>query len=382
MTNWNLLSDEEFARAATDFVERACPPELRHLPHRPRWEKSAGWYQAMSREGWLAPGWPVEFGGMGLEPSRHLIYLEIFERLGTPAVAPQGIVNVGPALIGFGTDEQRQEFLPKILSGEHRWCQGFSEPNAGSDLASVRTEARPDGDGYIINGQKIWSTGAIDANWMYALVRTDKSVRKQAGLSFIMFPMDQPGVTVRPIRTISGGEEFCEVFLDHVRASAAHMVGGLNNGWKVANGLLGFERLWSGSAHQCRQALVRLKQVAHAAGKLQDPAFLRQITRLELDVLDLASCYTRSTRNLQVTRRVGFEASMLKIWATETCQRIGELMMEVGGDAVLVQDGTDFDGRHLDALTPFLEARAPTIYGGTVQIHRNILSKNVLNLPN
>lgn len=375
------MSDEDFAQAAASFVERACPAELRYLPHRPRWDKSSVWYIAMSREGWLAPGWPVEFGGMGLDPSKHLTYLEVFERLGTPMVAPQGVVNVGPALIGFGTDEQRQEFLPKILSGERRWAQGFSEPNAGSDLASVRTEAKPDGDEYVINGQKIWSTGALDANWMYALVRTDKSVRKQAGLSFVMFPMDQRGVTVRPIRTISGGEEFCEVFLDNVRAKAEHVVGGVNNGWKVANGLLGFERLWSGSAHQCKQALVRLKDVARIAGKMDDPSFRQRYTRLELDVLDLAACYTRSTRNLQVTRRVGFEASMLKIWATETCQRIGELMMEIGGDAALVQGGMEIDDRHLDALTPFLEARAPTIYGGTVQIHRNILAKNVLNLP-
>jgi len=379
--DWNTLSDDEFRAEAARFVDIRCPAAIRHQPHRPRWAQSREWYLTMSREGWLAPGWPREFGGMGLEPSKQLIYLEEWERHGAPMAAPQGVMNVGPALILFGTDAQRAKYLPKILSGEHRWCQGFSEPNSGSDLASVRTEARLEGDHWIINGHKIWTSGALDANQMYALVRTDKSAKKQAGLTFLLYSMDQPGITVRPIRTIAGGEEFCEVFLDNVRAHVDDVVGGVNNGWKVANGLLGFERLWSGSSHQCQLALDRLLAVARALGRERDPLFLDRYTRLELDVLDLASTYTRSTQKLRETRRVGFEASLLKVWATETCQRINDAILELAGSQAALAEAFDEAGVQLDLTGPYLESRSITIYGGSAQIHRNILAKNVLKLP-
>jgi alkylation response protein AidB-like acyl-CoA dehydrogenase len=179
----------------------------------------------------------------------------------------QGLMNLGPVLIARGTDEQRQRFLPKILSGEHLWCQGYSEPNAGSDLASLRTEARIDGDEFVINGQKIWTSVAFDATHMFALVRTDKTVKKQAGISFVMIDMRQSGVTVRPIRNIAGHEELCEVFIDDVRTPRANLVGELNGGWNVAKALLGFERVWSGSPRQSTMALLRLEQLARPAAR-------------------------------------------------------------------------------------------------------------------
>lgn len=381
MRDWNALSDEQFRAEAAHFVDTRCPVAIRHLPHRPRWEQSQGWYLTMSREGWLAPGWPVEHGGMGLEPSKQLIYLEEWERHGAPMVIPQGVMNVGPALILFGSDAQRTKYLPGILSGEHRWCQGFSEPNAGSDLASVRTEARLEGDHWIINGHKIWTSGAYDANRMYALVRTDKSARKQAGLSFITYSMDQPGITVRPIKTIVGGAEFCEVFLDNVHAHVDDVIGGVGNGWKVANGLLGFERLWSGSSHQSQLALDRLRQLAIALGRDCDPVFKDRFARLEMDLLDHASTYTRSTRLVRQTRKVGFEASLLKISGTDLTQRINEAALELAGAQGALAGALDVAGDPTDLMTAFLESRSYTIYGGSIQIHRNILAKNVLKLP-
>lgn len=381
VTDWNALSDEEFRLQAARFVDENCPTEIRHLPYRPRWEQSREWYGTMARHGWLAPSWPRELGGMGLESAKQLIYMEEWERHGAPMTAPQGVNQVGPSLILFGTSQQRERYLPKILSGEHRWCQGFSEPNAGSDLASVRTEAQFDGHRWIMNGRKIWTSGAMDATHMYALVRTDKTVKKQAGLSFMMYTLDQPGVTIRPIKTIAGGAEFCEVFLDNVQVEPDDIVGGLNNGWKVANGLLGFERLWSGSSHQCRIAMDRLLAIARSLGRQNEPTFVDRYTRLELDVLDLASTYTRSTQKLRETGRVGFEASVLKLWANEVCQRINDYVIELAGSQGALAGHFAEGDTDLDITTPYLESRAITIYGGSAQIHRNILAKNVLRLP-
>ena len=379
--DWNTLDDEEFRRIAAAFFAQHVPQHLRHLSRRPRWAEVKDWYLTMSREGWLVPNWPTEWGGMGLSQSKVLVYLEELERSGAPRVMDQGLMNIGPLLIARGTDEQRRRFLPKILSGEHTWCQGYSEPNAGSDLASLRTEARIEGDEFVINGQKIWTSVAFDATHMFALVRTDKTVKKQAGISFVLIDMQQPGVTVRPIRNIAGHEELCEVFLDNVRTPVANMVGALNEGWSVAKALLGFERIWSGSPRQSMLALLRLRKLAEASGKLEDPAFVDKLTQVTMDVLDAASAYERFAQIMRTGGSFGFEVSMLKIWATETCQRVTELMVEAAGDLGALGGVVDVAGAPMDILYPFLECRAFTIYGGSSQVQRNILAKNVLDLP-
>lgn len=381
MRDWNAMSDHEFRAELAHFVEENCPPGIRHRRQRPRWAEVKPWYLAMSRGGCLAPGWPVEWGGMGLSPGKHLLYLEEMERSGAPRAMPQGVLNLGPALLAHGTEEQRRRYLPRILSGEHLWCQGFSEPNAGSDLTSLRTEAVPDGDEFAIIGQKIWTSGAFDANMMFALVRTDKAAKPQAGISFIMFPMDQKGITVRPIRTIDGGSEFAEVFLDGARAHTRDVVGGLNRGWTVAKTLLGFERIWAGSPHMSQQAMDHLDAVAHATGRRDDPLFRDRYTELRLDMLDLATTYERLSRSIAPGGSYSFEPSLLKIWATELFQRITELTLEVAGEAGGLAEEVELGGARIDVLAPFLESRAPTIYGGSVQIHRNILSKGKLGLP-
>ena len=379
--DWNALGEDEFRREAAAFFAQHVPPHLKFLSRRPRWAEVRDWYLTMSQHGWLVPAWPVEHGGMGLTQSKVLVYMEELERSGAPRVMDQGLMNLGPVLIARGNDEQRRRFLPRILSGEHLWCQGYSEPNAGSDLASLRTEARIDGDEFVINGQKIWTSVAFDANHMFALVRTDKNVKKQAGISFVMIDLRQPGVTVRPIRNIAGHEELCEVFLDDVRTPLANLVGGLNDGWQVAKALLGFERIWSGSPRQSTLALLRLQRLAQASGKMSDPVFRDRYTQITMDVLDAASAYERFAQLMRTGGSFGFEVSMLKIWATETCQRVTELMVEAAGDLGGLLGEVDVAGESMDVLYPFLDCRAFTIYGGSSQVQRNILAKNVLDLP-
>jgi len=216
---------------------------------------------------------------------------------------------------------------------------------------------------------------------MFALVRTDKTVKKQAGISFVLIDMRQPGVKVRPIRNIAGHEELCEVFLDDVRTPLANLVGELNKGWDVAKALLGFERIWSGSPRQSMLALLRLEQLARANGKLDDPVFADKLAQVTMDVLDSAAAYERFAQIMRTGGTFGFEVSMLKIWATETCQRVTELMVEAAADLGTLSGEVDVDGQAIDILYPFFDCRAFTIYGGSSQVQRNILAKNVLELP-
>ncbi|MBN9410038.1 MAG: acyl-CoA dehydrogenase family protein [Burkholderiales bacterium] len=379
--DWNSLGDDEFRLHAASFFEKHVPRHLRFLNRRPAWSEVKDWYHTLSSEGWLCPGWPVEYGGMGLSPSKYLIYVEELERCGTPRVMDQGIMNLGPVLIARGSQAQREKYLPKILSAEHLWCQGYSEPGAGSDLAGLRTEAVIDGDEFVINGHKIWTSMAMEANHLFALVRTDKTVKKQAGISFVMIDMNQPGVTVRTIRNIAGHEELCEVFLDNVRTPVENLVGQLNDGWQVAKALLGFERVWSGSPRQSLLALLRLEKVARLNGKMNDPVFQDRLAQITFDVLDGASAYERTAQIMRTGGSFGSEVSVLKIWATETCQRVTELLVEAAGDAGMVLGDVDFGEESVNVLHPFLDCRAFTIYGGSNQIQRNILAKTVLDLP-
>ena len=381
MPDWNAMSDSAFRDAAIDFIETHCPTGLRHRKEHPRWAEAEGWYHTMSEQGWLAPSWPVEQGGMALKPAKYLIYLEEWTRLGVPTIMPQGPLNVGPALLANGAPEQIAEYLPKILSGEHRWCQGFSEPGAGSDLAGLRTEARIEGDEFVINGQKIWTPGALDANHIYILARTDKSVQKQKGISFILVDMDQPGITVKPIVTVNHDTDFAEVFFDEVRAPVKNLVGGLNRGWTVAKSLLGFERIFAGAPHFSRNAVTQLTEMLALTGQDRDPVVLDRVAELKLEVEDIAAAFESLAQEVRKGHSFGFEVSTLKVANTETFARVTELMVELAGERGAMFGATDFGEGSSNLLKTFLFARAPMIYGGTVQIHRNILAKNVLGLP-
>jgi alkylation response protein AidB-like acyl-CoA dehydrogenase len=378
--DWNALSDDAFRDIIRTEFETNFPQEMRFLPYRPPFKEISEWFLRMSAKGWIAPFWPAEYGGMGLAARKALIYHEEVERWGIPRFQDHGIQMVGPVLIQWGTEEQRRRFLPSILSCEHIWCQGYSEPGSGSDLASLQTKAVLDGDDFVINGQKIWTTMAHDASHIFILVRTDPAAKKQEGISFVLADMDQPGVTVRPIPDMSGYAEFCEVFFDDVRTPKDNLVGELNKGWTVAKSLLGFERIFIGSPKLPEYALEVLATVASARGVLDDPVFRDKYVRLQLDVEHLGSSYQHFADIVARGETLGADVSMLKVWATEAFQRAADLIIETAGPLGALKGSTRMGNVDVNVLAPFYKARPATIYGGSNEIQRNILSKAVLGL--
>ncbi|NUG30858.1 acyl-CoA dehydrogenase family protein [Acinetobacter baumannii] len=382
MIDWNTLSDEEFRQIFRDWVLKNCPEELRYMrKQRPLYEEVKEWYQALSKQGWLAPVWPVEYGGMGLNPAKHMIYVEEWGRLGCPRIPDHGIGLTGPLLLHYGTEAQKQYFLPRILSGEDMWCQGYSEPNAGSDLASLRTQAVLDGDAFVVNGQKIWTTLASCANWIFLLVRTDKEAKPQCGISVLLVEMSSPGIEVRPIANLRGEEDFCEVFFDNVRVPKENLVGELNQGWTVAKSVLGHERIFLGAPTRAEIALGRLNKLAESKNAFDEPAFLSRYAQLRLDVYDLSSSYERYAKVLRSGGQLGADVSVLKIVATELYQRITEEMLTLAGEYARYNDDIQTSLGPVDAMNLFLDSRAPAIFGGSNEIQRNILAKAVLQLP-
>ena len=378
--DWNGMPEAEFRQLLRRFFRAHYPAHLRHVPWRLHWDEIKAWYYTLSRQGWIAPSWPREHGGMALSPARQIAFIEEAERYGVARAPDQGLVMLGPILIRYGTEDQRARFLPGILSGEAVWAQGYSEPNAGSDLASLRCEAVVDGDELVVTGQKTWSTLAQDATHMFMLVRTDKTVKKQAGISFLLVDLDSPGVSRRPIRTLSGHEEFCEVFFDQVRVPRANLVGDLNAGWGIAKALLGFERLFSGSPKHASHALQQIFSIARQRGLLADPAFADRLAELRLDSADLTAMYRVFADMAKAGRPLPPELSLLKIWATETHERLGALLIQIaeeyGGAAMRLGYGNG----NVHALAPYVNALAATIFSGTNEIQRNIYAKQVLGL--
>ncbi|MXP62498.1 acyl-CoA dehydrogenase [Roseomonas sp. M0104] len=380
MTDLNALSDEDFRAEVRRFLEAEYPAALRNPPHRLHMDEGRPWFEKLKARGWVAPGWPREHGGLGLDAAKQIALIEEYERHGVARLPDHGVIMLGPLLIRFGTEEQRRRFLPQILSGEHVWCQGYSEPGAGSDLASLRTEAVLEGDHYVVNGQKIWTTLATDANWIFCLVRTDKSGKKQEGISFLLIDMTSPGVTVRPIINLGLHDEFCEVFFDNVRVPRENLVGEPNKGWSMAKALLGFERIFLGSPRQSGYALGRLKLLAERMGVFDDPDFQDRYTRLRLDLADHKALYETFVAMLRRGETLGPDVSMLKLHQSELFQRITELMLEIAGENAGLLEPME-GNRDLHPAGQFIEARPTTIYGGSSEIQRGILAKNVLELP-
>jgi alkylation response protein AidB-like acyl-CoA dehydrogenase len=376
----NLLDDDTFRLHIRRWIVANYPAELLNPPKRLHWHENKPWYFKLAEKGWLCPGWPRQFGGLGLSPAKQIIFTEEIERHGCARTNDHGIVMVGPLLINHGTPEQQQDFLPKILSGEHIWCQGYSEPNAGSDLAALRTEAVLDGDTYIVNGQKTWTTLAMDANWCFLLVRTDKAAKKQEGISFLLVDMATPGITVKPIINLEYHDEFCEVFFDNVRVPAKNLVGTPNRGWDMAKALLSFERIYLGSPRLSAYAFTRLRQLAERMGVWDDAAFQETYGRLRLDLEDLKSLYGSFVDKLRRGETLGPDVSMLKIFQTELFQRITDTMLEIAGENAGLLEPME-GNRNLNPTGLYIQARPATIYGGSNEIQRNILSKNVLGLP-
>ena len=363
--DWAAMPEADFRRMVRAFLQQRYPQRLRYLSHRARWSEMREWYLTLSAQGWIAPAWPQAHGGMGLPADKLIAWIEELEQHGVARAPDQGIVMIGPLLIQHGTPEQQQRFLPRILSGEHVWCQGYSEPNAGSDLAGLRTEAMP----------------AQDANHIFMLVRTDKDARKQEGISFLLCDLRTPGITIRPILTLAGEPEFCEVFFDNVRVPAENLVGKLHGGWTIAKALLGFERIFLGSPKQSQYALGQLARLAQARRLFADLVFAQRFAALRLDVLDLSAAYTGFANIVRAGKPLPASVSLLKIWASETYHRIGALLVEAGEEQGAVAGDQVLDGQTFNVLSPLIGSTAAMIYGGTNEIQRNILARQVLDLP-
>jgi len=349
------------------------------------------WHRLLAEKGWVAPDWPVEWGGTSWTVVERYIFEEECGYAGTPPLVPFGLRMCAPVLFRFGTDAQKQRFLPPIYKGEEFWCQGYSEPGAGSDLASLKTRALRDDGHYVVNGQKIWTTLAHYADWIFCLVRTDPSSKKpQEGISFLLMDMKSPGVTVRPITLLDGGLEVNEVFFDDVRVPAENLVHEEGKGWTVAKYLLGYERMGTGRIGQSKRELIRLKQLAERQTKdgrplLDDPRFRDRLTRVEVELMALEVTNLRFLDQLRRGGRPpGAEVSLLKIKGTEIQQAITELMMQTAGPFAQafrpVEAIADFDVFTARLAPRYCNLRKATIYAGSNEIQRNIIAKMTLGL--
>ncbi len=350
------------------------------------------WCALMAERGFNAPTWPREYGGAGLSRAEARVLDEELAREGLPTgVIGFGLAMLGPALLGHGDEEQKRTHLPRIADGTIRWCQGYSEPGAGSDLASLRTRAVRQGDHYVVSGQKIWTSYADKADWIFCLVRTaepSEAVKKQAGISFLLFPMDDPGITVRPIELISGASPFCEVFLDEVRVPVANRVAAENQGWTVAKALLQHERASIGGAFgaQLRNLEGELVEAARRhlgapEGPLPDAVVRDEIARASMRAACFGLACDQLDQRLRAGQGPGAESSTLKIVASELQQRRFELAMRVAGAAGLGWVGDGYDDADLKGTREWLRSRGYSIEGGTSEVQLDIIAQRVLGLP-
>ena len=349
-----------------------------------------GWHRILAQQGWIAPSWPREWGGTGWNAVQRYIFEEECGYAGAPPLIPFGLAMCAPVLLEFGSEAQRRRFLPRIYRGDDIWCQGYSEPGSGSDLASLRTSAVRRGDRYVVNGQKTWTTIAHLADWIFCLVRTDAALeRKQDGISFLLIDMKTPGITVRPLPLMDGRHEVNEVFFADVEVPLENRVHDEGKGWTVAKYLLGHERMNTARIGTSKRELMQLKKLAlreTKAGKplLQETRFRDRVTRVEAELMALEITNLRFVDQLRGGRAPGAEVSMLKIVGTEIQQTLTELMMQAAGPRAQlvapIDDDPAFD-RYVAALAPrYCNYRKTTIYAGSNEIQRNIIAKHVLQL--
>jgi alkylation response protein AidB-like acyl-CoA dehydrogenase len=374
--------EASFRTEVRTWLEANLPPALRGRTNRPPPAELMPWYHTLSRKGWIAPHWPKQYGGMGATLNEQIIMTEELARVGAPQLPAQGLNHIGPILIEFGTEPQKAKHLPPIVAGTVIWAQGYSEPGAGSDLASLTTRATLEGDHFVVQGNKIWTTWAHYSDWMFALVRTDPLAQpRHAGISFLLLDLHSPGVTIRPIRTIAGDDEFSEVFFDNVVVPAENLVGKLNDGWRIANALLSHERLGTSNPQYALIALDRIKTVARASGMMTDPAFQDRLAAASINVTALSALFNHAVELTNLQRSPGPEASMIKIFGSELLQSLNDLLIEAAGSQASLEKPITTDFGTVDVSTPFLQVRRATIYGGSSEIQRNIIARRILNLP-
>ena len=348
------------------------------------------WHRILARQGWIAPSWPKEWGGTGWSVVERYVFEEECGYAGAPPLIPFGLTMCASVLLKFGTPAQQRRFLPRIYAGDDIWCQGYSEPGSGSDLASLKTRAVRQGDHYVIQGQKTWTTLAHYADWIFCLVRTDSSLdKKQEGISFILVDMKSPGITVRPLILMDGEREVNEVFFDDVKVPVENLIHEEGKGWTVAKYLLGHERLNTARIGTSRRELERLKEFAAAQRKdgrplIEDPRFRDRLSRVEIELMALEITNLRFLDQMRGGRPPGAEVSMLKITGTEIQQALTELMMEAAGPLAQpfapIREGGDFDA-YVAGLAPrYCNFRKTSIYAGSNEIQRNIIAKMSLGL--
>jgi alkylation response protein AidB-like acyl-CoA dehydrogenase len=343
------------------------------------------WHTMLARKGWIAPHWPKEWGGTDWTVVQRYIFEEECGAAGCPPIVPFGVRMCAPVLLRFGTDAQKQRFLPRIYNGDDFWVQGYSEPGAGSDLASLKTRAVREGDHYVVTGQKIWTTLGHYGDWIFCLVRTDpKTEKRQDGISFLLIDMKTPGITVRPIVLLDQSREVNEVFFDDVRVPAENLVHEENRGWTVAKFLLGYERMGTGNIAVCKRELARVKELAAPAGLLNDTRFTDRLTRVEVELMALEITNLRYLDQLRGGRPPGAEVSLLKIKGTEIQQALTELMMQTAGPLAPifrpVTPDAPFDALTATLFPRYCNVRKATIYAGSNEIQRNIIAKATLGL--
>jgi acyl-CoA dehydrogenase len=393
MSSATQSPDDRFRHEVREFLAAALTPELRAECDRQTGTfaepgLAMRWHRILYEKGWIAPSWPTEYGGPGWTARQRLIFERECAFANAPFLPAMGINMCGPVLIGHGTDAQKQQFLPAILSGEHVWCQGYSEPGAGSDLASLKTRATRDGDDYIIDGTKIWTTFAHAANWMFLLARTDPEAKPQAGISFFLVPMDSPGISVTPILSMSGEHEVNQVFLDNVRVPASFRVGDENSGWTVAKYLLEFERGGVAATARTLRVVGLLERLARDLGGLP-ASIMRRFAELEIEIRATEQTQERMLAQQEAGQSVGnTNASILKLKASELYQHASRLFMDAVGEWGLIdQSGALFNGGAIagpeyavTAAARLMNSRALSIFGGSSEIQKAILAKQALEL--
>jgi len=382
------FSDEDmaFRDLVRAFLQQAWTPELaaRIDADASYPQAIVEWQRRLFERGWVAPGWTKAHGGCEWSPTQRYIYELERSAIGAPEVLPFGIKMVGPVIIKYGNAEQQARFLPRILRGQDWWCQGYSEPGAGSDLAALKTRAERAGDHYVVNGSKIWTTYAQHADWMFCLVRTEASARRQDGISFLLIDMKTPGIRISPIISIDGEHSLNEVFFDDVRVPVAHLIGEQDKGWTYAKSLLAHERTAIAGVGDSKRRIQRLRELARretSGGKplLDDPLFQARLADTEIELMALETMELRALWQASKGQGPGAESSLLKIKGSEVQQAIQQLMMDMAGlfGAVLGASGHDFGN---EARRSFMYGRAATIYGGSNEVQRNITAKAVLGL--
>ena len=394
-----MQNTENFRAETRSWLEANCPPAMRQPLTQEQivWSGSEitfgnddqrVWFERMRDRGWFAPDWPKELGGGGLTPKQARIVEQEMQRLSCrPPQFNLGVWMLGPVLLEIGTEEQKREHLAPMMEGRMRWCQGFSEPNAGSDLASLKTSARVDENGdFIVNGSKIWTSYGDAADWMYALVRTDPTVKKQEGISFVLIDMKSPGVTVKPIELISGKSSFCEVFFDDVKVPARQLVGPLNGGWTVAKKLLQHERaamskFSEGSAPSHDALAVARPYLYGEDGTLLEPVWRDRLAALLMDSQAFAFTHQRVVEQGMARMDVNGPASIMKLVQTEQEVAKYEFLMQVMGQRGLSWEGDEFSADEHDIGRLWLLAKTYTIAGGSSEVQLNIIAKRVLGLP-